>query len=91
MTESPRRNILVMNLSLLTGLAFSEKRKKKWEMLDFIDFYQIEGKLTLSLSGLGVLGPHLLDGLQDHVAVAVERLHAAEKLLVVPAKYKNRL
>ena len=40
---------------------------------------------VLTLSGLGELCPHLLDPLEDHVAVAVEGLHPPEQLLVVPA------
>ena len=40
---------------------------------------------VLTLSGLGELGPHLLDALEDHVAVAVEGLHPPQQLLVVPA------
>ena len=39
--------------------------------------------LLLALALLGHLGPHLLHILQHHVAVAIERLDAAEKLLVV--------
>merc|ERR1712038_352067 len=42
-------------------------------------------RLLLALSGLGELGPHLLDALEDHVAVAVEGLHPPQQLLVVPA------
>ena len=42
-------------------------------------------RLLLALSGLGELGPHLLDPLEDHVAVAVEGLHPPKQLLVVPA------
>ena len=41
--------------------------------------------MLLTLSGLGELGPHLLNALEDHVAVAVEGLHPPEQLLVVPA------
>ena len=46
-------------------------------------FDSMRGMLTLS--GLGELGPHLLDALEDHVAVAVEGLHPPQQLLVVPA------
>ena len=42
-------------------------------------------RLVLTLSGLGELGPHLLNPLEDHVAVPVECLHPPEELLVVPA------
>lgn len=41
--------------------------------------------LLLALAGLRLLGPHLLHVLEDHVAVAVESLHATEELLVVAA------
>ena len=40
---------------------------------------------VLTLSGLGELGPHPLDALEDHVAVAVEGLHPPQELLVVTA------
>lgn len=43
----------------------------------------MNGRFTFA--GSGQLGPHLLDALQDHVAVPVEGLHPAEKLLVVSA------
>ena len=39
---------------------------------------------VLTLSGLGELGPHLLDALQDHVAVSVKSLHSTQQLLVIP-------
>ena len=38
----------------------------------------------ITFASLGKLGPHLLDSLQHHVAVAVESLHPAKQLLVVP-------
>ena len=44
---------------------------------------------VLTLSGLGELGPHLLDALEDHVAVAVEGLDAAKKTPVVSAIDQN--
>ena len=40
---------------------------------------------VFTFPGSRQLGPHLLDAFQDHVAVAIEGLNAAEKLLVVPA------
>lgn len=40
---------------------------------------------TLAVTTLGLLGPHLLDVLQDHVAVAVKGLDTGEELAVVPA------
>lgn len=40
---------------------------------------------TLAVTTLGLLGPHLLDVLQNHVAVAVEGLDTGEELAVVPA------
>ena len=44
----------------------------------------IVDRLGLLLT-LGELGPHLLDPLEDHVAVTVEGLHPPQQLLVVPA------
>ena len=41
--------------------------------------------LLLAFSRLGRFGPHLLDVLQNHVAVAIERFDAAKKFLVVSA------
>lgn len=41
--------------------------------------------LLLALAGAWHLRPHLLDALQHHVAVPVERLDATQQLLVVPA------
>ena len=32
----------------------------------------------------GELSPHLLDPLQDHVAVSVKSLHSTQQLLVIP-------
>ena len=40
---------------------------------------------TLALTTLGLLGPHLLDVLQHHVAVAVKGLDTGQELAVVPA------
>ena len=41
--------------------------------------------LLFALARLGQLGPHLLDVLEHHVAVAVEGLDARQQLLVVAA------
>jgi hypothetical protein len=89
MTESPRRNILEMNLSLFTGLAFffPEENivfnKLTYPVLHYIyRLHHIEQHITFAR--LWQLGPHLLDSLQHHVAVPVEGLHAAEQLLVIP-------
>lgn len=41
---------------------------------------------TLALAALGLLRPHLLDVLEDHVAVAVEGLDARQQLAIVPAR-----
>eukprot|EP00321_Phaeocystis_globosa_P019467 CAMPEP_0118818096 /NCGR_PEP_ID=MMETSP1162-20130426/5877_1 /TAXON_ID=33656 /ORGANISM="Phaeocystis Sp, Strain CCMP2710" /LENGTH=130 /DNA_ID=CAMNT_0006748249 /DNA_START=206 /DNA_END=595 /DNA_ORIENTATION=- len=45
----------------------------------------VHGLGLLGRAPLGRLRPHLLDVLQDHVAVAVERFDPAEQLLVVSA------
>jgi hypothetical protein len=34
---------------------------------------------------LGLLGPHLFDVLQDHIAVAIKRFHSSENLAVIAA------
>lgn len=40
---------------------------------------------ALALGALGLLGPHLLDILEDHVAVSVKGLDAGQQLAVVSA------
>jgi len=96
-TESPRRNILLMNLSLLTGRAFflpfpvfgiCNDPKQSWDNNDITR--DLEGKNTLitrhNMIGicLWYLGPHFPDIFKNHVAVAVKGPDTAKKLLVVP-------
>ena len=84
-TESPRRNILLMNLSLLTGRAFflpfpvfgiCNDPKQSWDNNDITR--DLEGKNTLitrhNMIGicLWYLGPHFPDIFKNHVAVAVK-------------------
>ena len=44
----------------------------------------VDGAALLAVGEAGRLGPHLLDVLEDHVAVAVEGLDAGQQLAVVP-------
>ena len=44
----------------------------------------------ITFASLGKLGPHLLDSLQHHVAVAVEGFHSSQKLLVVSKDNKHK-
>lgn len=92
MTLSPRRKSLLMNRSLLTAFFFSfplpllgccrcpqsrnkeGKKARQWPRLRFGNDKQ-----------LAHLGPHLLNVLQYHVAMPVERLYLPQQLPLVAA------
>ena len=86
MTESPRKNILLINLSLLTGLAFFLPVK-----IQKIVIANNSNPLfiVLTFACLGHFGPHLLDTLQNHVAMPVKSFNSAEEFLVVSAIDQN--
>ena len=86
MTESPRKNILLINLSLLTGLAFFLPVKiQKIVIANNSNLIFI----VLTFACLGHFGPHLLDTLQNHVAMPVKSFNSAEEFLVVSAIDQN--
>ena len=84
MTESPRKNILLMYLSLLTGLAFFFPGRR-WRKVVTTASSNGRHLLLLTLSRPRHLSPHFLDALQDHIAVAVEGLNSTDELFVVSA------
>lgn len=98
MTESPRRNILLMNLSLFTGRAFflplpvfgtcSEQNGCQWTQ----QYKTRQGNGAFNgwdVVATTYLSPHLPDVLKNHVAMTIKCPHATKQLLVVPAVDKH--
>ena len=97
-TESPRRNILLMNRSLLTGRAFFfpfpvfgtwAETQSINEVLAWYWKKEMEKIKELFIWCRTNLCPHLSNIFQYHVAVAIKCSHAAQKLFVVPAVDKH--
>ena len=65
-----------------------EKTEKKHKHLAD-EAVLVDGPALLAVGEPGGLGPHLLDVLEDHVAVAVEGLDAREQLAVVADRDEN--
>lgn len=105
MTESPRRNILLIKRSLLTGvepfLPFpvfgtcrritSKREDTKGRTLHPMHHKtQVRWRVRRAWLVCGPnLCPHLLHVLQDHVAVPIKGLHTPKKLAVVPASNEH--
>lgn len=69
-TESPRKNILLINLNKLIHTLFIPV------LVDSLGF-------LLSFAFLWDFCPHFLDVLKDHIAVTIKGLDTAQKFLVV--------
>ena len=84
MTESPRRNLdggcVSSWLNGIERLKISP-RPKHLHLADEAILVN-----ALALAALGLLGPHLLHVLEDHVAVSVKCLDTGEELAVVTAR-----
>ena len=84
MTESPRRNLGGGRVSSWPNGIERLKISPRPKHLHLAD----EAILVhaLALAALGLLGPHLLHVLEDHVAVSVKGLDTGEELAVVTAR-----
>lgn len=84
MTESPRRNLY---------RRLSAGNHRKFQNRPFLHLADepilVDGPARLAVGKLGLLSPHLLDVLQDHVAMPVEGLHTSEELAVVAARNQD--
>ncbi len=79
MTESPRRNLCGLSATFLI-----EATRANPHLAD--EAVLVHRSPLLARRQPGRLGPHLLDILQHHVAVAVKGLDASEELAVVATR-----
>lgn len=94
-TESPRRNILLINLSLLTGRAFFLPFPVfgTWTKNDTNYIWSCVQKCKKNHDDTNEawfilktnLCPHLSNIFQNHVAVSIKSSNTAQKFFVVPA------
>ena len=84
MTESPLRNLRKRQRQLEDGQMGAGARAHFADETILVDTSSL-----LSLAISGKLCPHLLDVLEDHVAVSVECFYAGEQLAVVATRYDD--
>merc|ERR1719264_1431299 len=98
MTESPLRNILEMNLSLFTCLAFFFPLPVFEDQDDGVTPEEHLGDEPVLVHRLGLLlpfasfwqlCPHLLHPLKNHVAMPIKSFDPSQELLVIPAVDEN--
>lgn len=80
MTESPRRNILEINLSLLTGLLC-------WDQIALRNRHYLKSLLCYLLFSLARpwnFCPHFFHIFQNHITMSVEGFNTSQKFLVIP-------
>jgi hypothetical protein len=93
-TESPRRNILLMNLSLLTGWAFFlpfpvfGTYREETQIISSRYYRQVWNRIlhreAKSFHGKYYLSPHFPDIFKNHVAVPIEGSDTTQQLSVIP-------
>lgn len=86
-TESPRRNILEMKRSLLTGLLYATVTIN--EHVFIFDKYSCFYYLLLALPSSRDFSPHFFDIFKNHITMAIKSLHSSQQLFVVTTVDQN--